>query len=360
MKMEKKTLTSLAIITFLMSSTAVIAMAEGEEARPNTAAALTVQLQGTEEQDKSSSNVPVAPASGGILSALNPFNWFSGATSTSSAPPSAEEQQKNTPSTSNAALVESAEKDSTPAPVKVTLQDFHMGQSSPYTTSGFSALESSHRWTEGTKASIILPLGEMERRPTNISFLHTSGFVTSGHTQHLTVKVNGKEAGSYDYTLTNNNHTIEIPLPEAETAEIEFEIPNAIIPSALGLNNPDKRKLGVLFREVLIQTPTPSVEAQQAGSTIPSAAPAEDPASSISLGGILTTEDDLVHRSQLLTPDQLQRLLQAAKASDQDNLGDAKEILSAPVSTDPSETTPITLTAEDEGWIRGLIRKIFW
>ncbi|MDZ4322468.1 MAG: hypothetical protein U1A05_00030, partial [Alphaproteobacteria bacterium] len=69
MKMEKNTLTSLAMITFLMSSTAVVAMNPEEEARPNTAAGLTVQLQGTEEQ-----NPPLA-TSGWSLFSLS--TWFS-------------------------------------------------------------------------------------------------------------------------------------------------------------------------------------------------------------------------------------------------------------------------------------------
>jgi hypothetical protein len=129
---------------------------------------------------------------------------------------------------------------------------FHMGEFCPYPTSGFSALEGSHRWTEGTKASITVPLAEIDPRPSRVSFFNTKGLVTANHSQKLIVNVNGEEAGSYDYTLTNNNHTIEISLPEAGPAEIKFAIPNAISPSDLGISG-DKRTLGVSFGEVQLQ-----------------------------------------------------------------------------------------------------------
>jgi hypothetical protein len=69
MKMEKKTLTSLAMITFLMTSTAVIAMAEGEEAKPGASTASTVQLKETEKQ-----NPPLAASKKG-WSFFGLFTW---------------------------------------------------------------------------------------------------------------------------------------------------------------------------------------------------------------------------------------------------------------------------------------------
>ncbi|MBY0272393.1 MAG: hypothetical protein K2X02_03110 [Alphaproteobacteria bacterium] len=129
---------------------------------------------------------------------------------------------------------------------------YHMGKVSPYPLSGFSTLESSHRWTVGKKATITLPLEVMAHRPSRISFLNTKGFVTGSHPQNLTVKVNGKEAGRYIYTPGNNNHTLEIPLPKDGPATIEFEIPYAISPSALGINA-DQRELGISFGEVELQ-----------------------------------------------------------------------------------------------------------
>ncbi|MBY0272583.1 MAG: hypothetical protein K2X02_04110 [Alphaproteobacteria bacterium] len=129
---------------------------------------------------------------------------------------------------------------------------FHMGEFSPYPSSGFSVLEGSHRWTEGTKASITVPLAEMEPRPSSISFFNTRGLVTKDYTQDLTVKLNGEIVDHHVYTLSDNNRTIDISLPEAGPAEIEFEIPHAVSPSDLGINS-DKRTLGVLFGEVQLQ-----------------------------------------------------------------------------------------------------------
>ncbi|MBY0272585.1 MAG: hypothetical protein K2X02_04120 [Alphaproteobacteria bacterium] len=130
---------------------------------------------------------------------------------------------------------------------------FHMGEFCPYLSSGFSDCELSHRWTEGTKASITLPLTEMEPRPSHISFFDTRGLVTKDYTQNLIVKVNGKEDRLYVYTLSNNSQRIDISLSkEDDLAKIEFEIPHAISPYDLGIS-PDKRKLGISFREVHLQ-----------------------------------------------------------------------------------------------------------
>jgi hypothetical protein len=140
--------------------------------------------------------------------------------------------------------------------MQASTSTFHMGKRNDYLSSGFSAFEGSHRWTVENKASITLPLAGMERRPFRISFLNTAGYVTAGHPQQrLTVKVNGKEAGSYDYTLADNNKRIDIDL-SAETnvdeAVIEFEMFDVISPSDLGIGG-DQRKLGILFREVQFQ-----------------------------------------------------------------------------------------------------------
>ncbi|MBY0272638.1 MAG: hypothetical protein K2X02_04400 [Alphaproteobacteria bacterium] len=126
---------------------------------------------------------------------------------------------------------------------------FHMGKRDDYQTTGFSAYEGTHRWTEGMEASLTLPFEKMGRRPSRISFLNTRGLITASHPQELTVKVNGKEVGHYVYTAGNNNQTIDIRLPEAGPATIKFEIPTAASPSDLRINA-DKRVLGISFRDV--------------------------------------------------------------------------------------------------------------
>jgi hypothetical protein len=161
-----------------------------------------------------------------------------------SAPIELEPTSSSSTSSSNSAPVVPALESDTRA--------FHMGVSNSYLTSGFSVPEGPHRWTEGTKASITLSLEHMEPRPTSISFLDTRGLVTADYTQELIIRVNGAEAGYYVYR-PGDNHTINIPLPQIDgQAKIKFEIPKAISPSELGIN-PDKRKLGISFREVQFQ-----------------------------------------------------------------------------------------------------------
>jgi hypothetical protein len=144
---------------------------------------------------------------------------------------------------------------STPAPavpdLELEAREFHMGKSTPYPTTGFSAPEGTHRWTEGKEATISFT--DMTPRPSRVSFLNTGGFTTASHPQNLTVKVNGKEVKSYVYTPSNNNQTIDIDLPKTGPAIIEFEIPTAISPFKLVGTNPDKRELGILFKEIHFQ-----------------------------------------------------------------------------------------------------------
>jgi hypothetical protein len=132
--------------------------------------------------------------------------------------------------------------------LELDTHEFHMGESNPFPSSGFSAFEGTHRWTVGKNASVSFT--DMTPRPSRVSFLNTAGYVTGSHPQDLTVKVNGKVVDHHVYKPGDNNHTIDVALPKDGPAEIKFEIPNAISPSVLVGTNPDKRELGILFREV--------------------------------------------------------------------------------------------------------------
>lgn len=108
--MEKKTLTSFAIITFLMSSTAVVAMNEEVDRSAELTSGPAVQLKVAEEQDQPpSSSVPAVlteePAAeqtsgGGVFAFLNPLNyWPFTSTSTPSAISPIEETQVDSTNT---------------------------------------------------------------------------------------------------------------------------------------------------------------------------------------------------------------------------------------------------------------------
>ncbi|MBY0272635.1 MAG: hypothetical protein K2X02_04385 [Alphaproteobacteria bacterium] len=172
-------------------------------------------------------------------------NGITGAASTvsSSLAPSSSSSTLSSPSSSSTL----APVDESVLPARTT--KFQMGEPNSYQTTGFSAYEGTHRWTEGMEASLTLPFEKMGRRPSRISFLNTRGLVTASRPQELTVKVNGKEVGHYVYTAGNNNQTIDVRLPEAGPATIKFEIPTAASPSDLRINA-DKRVLGISFRDV--------------------------------------------------------------------------------------------------------------
>lgn len=136
--------------------------------------------------------------------------------------------------------------------LKVENALFSMGELSPYlSTDGFSTPEKAHIWTAGTEASITLPVARMYPRPSSVTFFGTCALVTPNYPQNLTVRVNGRKIAEHVYTVDNNEYDIEIPLPSDELATIEFSIPNAISPRDL-TGSGDPRKLGIMFKEVLL------------------------------------------------------------------------------------------------------------
>lgn len=323
MKMEKKTLTSLAMITFLMTSTAVIAMANEDSSHLGST---TVKIVAADKDNQP----PVAPKT---ASGQSNGHWLWGWFSSSTAP--VEQENKSAAHT----LEDPSHEDSSAsaATLKTAIQldtSLNMEEFNPYLTSGFSAFEGTHKWTDGDKAIITLPLEGMEPRPTSISFLNTGSFVTPSHPQKLILRMNGVKLDEYDYTHVNNNQRINITLPKDDaTAIIEFETPNAIIPSALGLNNPDKRKLGIAFKEVQFQISTPSA---------------------------IPTEDDFIMGSVNLDPERFQQLLQLAKSPNAGKLEKVQDIFSSSSSlTVPSGTPPQTLNIEERGWLSALYHGIF-
>ncbi|MBY0271809.1 MAG: hypothetical protein K2X02_00115 [Alphaproteobacteria bacterium] len=322
--MEKKTLTSLAMITFLMTSTAVVAMGD-DPTDPNPLAGPPVKIEAADKDNQPHATPSVATkAASGQSNGHWFWGWFSRST-----PPVEEGSKEGAPTLPSTFAEESS---TSVATVKTAIQldtSLNMEEFNPYLTSGFSAFEGTHRWTAGDNAIITLPLEEMEPRPSRVSFFNTKGLVTASHSQNLIVNVNGEEAGSYVYTLGNNNQTIEISLPEAGPAEIKFTIPHAKSPFELGINA-DQRVLGISFREAQFQTPTPP------------------------------TELEFVTQSVNLDRAQLQRLLQLAQSPDTGKLEEVGDIFSSPTtSTASSEATPQTLTTEERGLLSNLYHMIF-
>jgi hypothetical protein len=116
---------------------------------------------------------------------------------------------------------------------------------------GFSGGEGTHRWTDGKKAVIEVPLQDMiDQKSRVISFIDTSAFVTPNRPQEVTVSLNGAQVKNYIYSHVQSRHTIDIAIPDGmDTARIEFDMPNAISPATLGLSD-DPRELGISFKNI--------------------------------------------------------------------------------------------------------------
>ena len=131
----------------------------------------------------------------------------------------------------------------------------HLGNPTfPYHMEGFSVGEGTHRWTNGNFAILEIPLSSNAMdRPNLISFFNTRAYVENGHSQNVTVKLNGHVIRELKYDRTNYYQNIDIVIPqtlESPIARIMFELPDAVSPGSSV-----SRKLGLKVHEMLISYP---------------------------------------------------------------------------------------------------------
>ncbi len=126
--------------------------------------------------------------------------------------------------------------------------DFSNTEYVKFKLQGFSAPETSGRWSDGNIAFIKCNMPtNPQQRPSYIRLL-TKGFIYKEHTQRMLIRINDMPKVEFVYDKTQPEHEIYLPIPQDsdDTLTIQLEFPDAISPSTLNLST-DVRQLGVWF-----------------------------------------------------------------------------------------------------------------
>lgn len=126
---------------------------------------------------------------------------------------------------------------------------------------GFADGENTHRWTNGTEASMSIPVFHDKKRISHIAF-DTRGLVSATVSQTLTVSGPFLETKEYEYTQEQSTHRVVLEIPDTITSEIclHFSMPNACRPLKVDPSNQDPRLLAIAFTtaDILLRVVLPS------------------------------------------------------------------------------------------------------
>src|SRR5207253_3087929 len=111
----------------------------------------------------------------------------------------------------------------------------------PFFESGISAVEASHRWSEGQVLTINIPLRDpMTHSPSKVVFRDVTALVTKCHSQKVTMTGCQILDQIYDFDINSATQTISVlfPLKDVVTypsTNIRFTLLNARSPKSLGI-----------------------------------------------------------------------------------------------------------------------------
>jgi hypothetical protein len=116
---------------------------------------------------------------------------------------------------------------------------------------GFSRPEHHGRWTDGNKASFTCSLAAGGIGTPARMRVATTAFVFRGHTQHVSISLNGAKPKELDYVAGGETKMLEFDISalRAGPIHLRFTLPDAVSPKKLGLN-PDARKIAISVKSV--------------------------------------------------------------------------------------------------------------
>jgi hypothetical protein len=141
-----------------------------------------------------------------------------------------------------------------PPPIRVGESlSFSAEAGTAYLLSGWSCPESWGIWTEGSNAKLVLPL---PKENVSLVLIEAMPLVNPDHPeQAVKVLVNGIESGKFRLT-TKGQFDVQIPEASKRNAHgifiIEFQLPDAVRPSDIGIND-DSRKLALGLISITLQ-----------------------------------------------------------------------------------------------------------
>ncbi len=142
-------------------------------------------------------------------------------------------------------------------PLYLEKYNFTKGSNRPLLTSGWSAAEQTHTWSDGDSATITFTLNP----PPVIDFdliLDATAFLFGTHLrQEVDVQINENAAETLVYTPeANDNKTFKLPkawVPDG-IVRLLFNFKNPMAPAAVSSNS-DPRPLGLALRTLYVSTP---------------------------------------------------------------------------------------------------------
>jgi hypothetical protein len=130
--------------------------------------------------------------------------------------------------------------------------DFTTGEGVPSTAlKGFSTPELHGRWTDGDEASITCSVASDGNGTPARMRIATMAFVHGGHSQRVSVSLNGGQPKVLEYVPGDAAKVLEFDLSATRSPAIRlhFALPDAVSPQKLGVNS-DARRIAISVRTV--------------------------------------------------------------------------------------------------------------
>lgn len=131
--------------------------------------------------------------------------------------------------------------------------DFAKGGNAPvFQGEGWSGAEPDFTWTDGNRAVLHIPVGEVDSDVTLSAVFHAFLPPEKVERQRVVIVVNGQEIGEWvvvDRGVGRHDIVIPADLLDKSPLEIVFELPDAISPKEAGVSE-DSRTLGIAVRTI--------------------------------------------------------------------------------------------------------------
>ncbi len=128
------------------------------------------------------------------------------------------------------------------------------GNGNFYKNHGWSNGEDNFTWTDGKKAEVNIPVGDIKGKL--IMKVFTGGLYNPGklEAQRVNIYVNSNKIGQW---IVRDKMEYTITLPEGSIIKnninIVFDLPDATVPGKIGLNSNDDRTLGLCVEYIILE-----------------------------------------------------------------------------------------------------------
>ena len=147
--------------------------------------------------------------------------------------------------------------------IPLTIQFSDQGSGRRYFAYGWSDPEAAGTWSNGARATLIIPTPHYLATPLQLSITADAFLAPGKSTQEVRILINGQPIQSWTHTEQNNLQTHQFVLPanrlvsNGQNLQIEFELIKPTSPAQLGISD-DSRQLGIRLKSLVISSSMPS------------------------------------------------------------------------------------------------------